>query len=382
MKSKFLLKIILLFLIIILFCLLCFSFFLLHNIKDDSRKAVINDERPQSVEEVIIASESEYIEEEENKIYVKFAKDLYDDNEKSNEIYFNKIIEELKRFYEKNDFYLIDNSKDINIYVKYQDDSYVIIINEIENYFKEVDAEKYLDINNAQLPKRQRIYASNDYLYGLSAAQMSTRYISKMLGEGKEIENNYLSYHDGAILIRKTATKSVRNIIFTYKYEDDVVKSVNLKTSLREILNLYPDNAFGSLKEEYLGYCTDDYYYFFYDDEISVYAITYTPNEKLEEFLATYLEDKDLDKFVNSIKSTIRSYDYLEYDPEIGKAHIMFSHLGCEIDIEENNPKGIILYGNYYLTDSTKEYIQRGLITLKSKENSVEKIEKERRRNR
>lgn len=383
MKNNSLLKIIILFFIIIFFCLLCFSFFLLNNIKNENnRKAIINDERPQNVEEAIIASGSEYIKEDENKIYVKFINDLYDEKENSNEIYFNKLIDELKRFYEKKDFYLIDNSKDIEIYAKYEDESYVIIINGIEDYFEKVDGKIYSDINKIELPQRQVIYTYNDFLNGLAAGQMSIKYISKMLGEGEELENGYISYLDGAILLKTTTSKTVRNIIFTYKYDNEVVKGVKVKTNLREILNLYPDKVFGSLEDKYLGYYTDDFYYFFYEDEISVYAITYNENDKFEEFLTNYLEDKDLDKFVNSIQSTIRNYDYLEYDPDIKKAHIMFSHKGYEIDIEENDPKGIILYSNYYFSNITKDYAQRGLITLKSKENSVEKIEKERRLNR
>jgi len=381
-KNNSLLKITILFFIVLFFGLLCFSFFLLNNIKNDNRKAIINDERPQSVEEVIIASESEYLEENENKIYVNFIKDLYDKEENSNEVYFNKLVDELKRFYEKKDFYLIDNSKEIEIYAKYQDDNYVIIINGIEDYFKNVDGKVYSDINKIEPPLRQVIYTYNDFLNGLVAGQMSTKYISKMLGEGKELENGYISYLDGAILLKTINSKTVRNIIFTYKYDKDVVEGVKVKTNLKEILNLYPDNVFGSLKDKYLGYYTDDFYYFFYEDEISVYAITYNENDKFEEFLTNYLDDNNLDKFVNSIKSTIRNYDYLEYDPDIKKAHIMFSHKGYEIDIEENNPKGIILYSNYYFTNITRDYAQRGLITLKSKENSVEKIEKERRLNR
>ncbi len=60
----------------------------------------------------------------------------------------------------------------------------------------------------------------------------------------------------------------------------------------------------------------------------------------------------------------------------------MFSNRGFEIDIEDNNPKGIILYSNYYFTEKTEKYVEDGLITLREKQDSVEKIEKERRANR
>lgn len=245
------------------------------------------------------------------------------------------------------------------------------------------DSELSKKENNILIGDKSAIFTSNKYLSALKVTGMNTRLIYPELGEGKELRNGYVSYKDDSIQLRTTLIKTVRNIIFTNKYtEEEIVKGVTTKTSLKEIKELYPNNNFGGIDKDYLGYITDDFYYFFYDDEISVYGLTYREDTKFEEILTKYLEDKDLEKFVNSIKSTLRYYDYLEYDPEIKKAHIMFSSRGYEINIEENNPKGIILYNNYYFTDTTSKYVEDGLITLNEHENLVEKIEKERRRNR
>lgn len=257
-----------------------------------------------------------------------------------------------------------------------------IIRQEERTQTKNTIKESKEDNDTIKIADRVTMYSPNTYLSSLLAANMGTRIIEKDLDEGIELDNGYISYNDGTIEIRKTLTNIVRNIIFTNKYDGDVVKNVNLKTSLKEILELYPENSFGSLEKDYLGYLSNDFYYFFYDDEISVYGYTYKEDEKFEKILEKYLEDKDLDKFVSSIKASLRYYDYLEYDPDIKKAHIMFSNRGFEIDIEDNNPKGIILYSNYYFTDKTKKYVEDGIITLREKEDSVEKIEKERRANR
>lgn len=257
-----------------------------------------------------------------------------------------------------------------------------IIRQEERTQTKNTIKESKEDNDTIKIADRVTMYSPNTYLSSLLAANMGTRIIEKDLDEGIELDNGYISYNDGTIEIRKTLTNIVRNIIFTNKYDGDVVKNVNLKTSLKEILELYPENSFGSLEKDYLGYLSNDFYYFFYDDEISVYGYTYKEDEKFEKILEKYLEDKDLDKFVSSIKVSLRYYDYLEYDPDIKKAHIMFSNRGFEIDIEDNNPKGIILYSNYYITEKTKKYVEDGVITLREKEDSVEKIEKERRANR
>lgn len=251
-----------------------------------------------------------------------------------------------------------------------------------QNTVNKTNKEDKEDEMEVEITKRLSMHTSNPYLSSLISANMGTYLISSALDEGTELENGYTSYNDGTIELRTTLVGTIRNIIFTNKYDGNIVRNVNLKTSLKEILELYPEKSFGSLEDDYLGYLTNDFYYFFYDDEVSVYGYTYSKQEKFEKFLENYLEDKDLDKFVTSIRASFRYYDYLDYDPEIQKAHIMFSNRGIEIDIEDNNPKGIILYSNYYFTEKTKQYVKDGLITLREKQDSVEKIEKERRANR
>ena len=48
---------------------------------------------PTTIQEVLEKYDSEYIRREKNTIYVKFGKDLYDEQGKSNQEYFYKIIE-------------------------------------------------------------------------------------------------------------------------------------------------------------------------------------------------------------------------------------------------------------------------------------------------
>ena len=378
MKNNSLLKIIILFFIILFSILLCISIIFVNKLKNENTElAIINDETPKSVEEVITKSNSEYIKEEENTVYVKFSKKLYDNSGNSNESYFNSIIDKLKVFYQQKDFILIDKEQEIQVEARYEENRYIVIINGIEKKKK-----KGTEFNEIKYPEIQTMYTPNEYLKVLTASGMSPRWIEKSLGEGNELDNGYISYLEGKILTRTTKVNTIRNIIFTNKYEEEVVKNIKVKTPLRDIEKMYPDKSYGSTNEEYLGYYTDNYYYFFYDDEISVYPISYYENEEFEKILIEYLENNDLERFINSIKNTLKDYDYFEYDPEIMSAHIMFSHKGYEINIEENNSKGVILYSNYYLTDTTRELILKDKITFKSKENAVDKIEKERRRNR
>ena len=47
--------------------------------------------------------------------YVEFSKPLYEDNEKSNEIYFNELLKDCAKVLRYRSFYLIDNKNNITI---------------------------------------------------------------------------------------------------------------------------------------------------------------------------------------------------------------------------------------------------------------------------
>ncbi len=153
-----------------------------------------------------------------------------------------------------------------------------------QNTTNKNEKDKQEEEKKVEITKRLPIHATNPYLSNLISAKMGTYLINSILDEGIELDNGYTAYNDGTIEIRTTLIGTVRNIIFTNKYDGNIVRNVNLKTSLKEILELYPEKSFGSLEDDYLGYLTNDFYYFFYDDEISVYGYTYEKEEKFEKF--------------------------------------------------------------------------------------------------
>ena len=93
------------------------------------------------------------------------------------------------------------------------------------------------------------------------------------------------------------------------------------------------------------------------------------------------MKTKDLDTFITRLVNKWKVYDYYEYDPNTKDAYVLFSTRGIEIDIKDNDSKGIKLYSNYYFSDKTKEYVKAGLVTLEKNTDLVDKIEKQRRNN-
>ena len=125
MENRRLLKFIILFLLVLFFCLLCFLSFLLKDFIPENTNNVdvsVTTQEPQTVEEIAENTESKILKKRDNTVFIEFAKDLFDEYGNSNEPYFNNIIDDFKKIYEKQDFTLLDNKKHINISVKYNQD--------------------------------------------------------------------------------------------------------------------------------------------------------------------------------------------------------------------------------------------------------------------
>lgn len=339
---------------------------------------------PKTIEDVIKKYNSKYIEEKSSTIYVVFYKDLFNEDGSSNETFFNNVINDLKPFYKMNTFSIVDEEKNINIRARYdmETENYIITINNIEDFFKNVNGKSYVDVDKTELSELSNINTKDEVLSQLELNSTYFESIEEMLGEGKELENGYTSYLNGTVRLRLSPIKTVRNIIFSEDYEGDFSGKIKFGASLKEIYEANSSNAFGSLEEGYLGYINDDFYMFFYNDETSLYSYSYKYNKDFEDLLEEYLQTKNLDTFITRLVNRWQVYDYYEYDPETKNAYVLYSNRGIEIDIKNNNPKGITLYKNYYFAERSKQFVKDGLITLNSNTDLVDKIEKERRNSR
>ena len=179
--------------------------------------------------------------------------------------------------------------------------------------------------------------------------------------------------------IRTVPTGAVKNIIFTDKYDGDITSTINTDMDLKQIAEIEPTYNFGSVKEGYLGYRNDSYYYFFYDDEISIYTYSYKNNSTFEDILEEYIETGDLDIFSKRLKNRWQAYDLFEYDEGKATLHVLYSTRGVEINIKENDFKGITFYQNYYFTDYSKSLVKNGIVSFNNNVDLVHKIEMDRR---
>ena len=379
-------KIFLIFLIALFFCVLCLLIVLQYYLRKQEANSnnkvsfVTEETSPQTIEDVIKKYESEFIKQDGNTIYVIFAKDLYDENGNSNKDFFYNLANDLTIFFPLENFEVIDEEKKIDLMAEFntETDSHIILINNLENFYEQSDGNSYTKVEKSEIVKPSAIYVQNGYLERLVSNQMFLSSIKEYLDEGKESENGYISYENGTIKLKLAPNDSVMNIIFSEDYGYSILTDVESDTPLTKIYELHNDNTFGSLSDGYLGYRSNNLYYFFYGDETSVYGYSYRRNDTFEKLLEEYLNNKDLDKFITKLSEKMLSYDVLEYDKDIKKATMIFPTRGIEIKIEDNNPKGITLYSNYYFTDMTKEMVKNGKISY-STDDLVEKYEIQRR---
>ena len=394
-KSEFKSVIILIF-IILLFILFFICYTLLETIEDQSEDTYTNiNEQNILTEETVEGSEEDkiknilkkyesiYLRKEGPSIYVDFARDLFEKNGNSNRNYFQKIIDELIPFFETESFYLIDNNQQIYIFIKYEEKTkeHKIIINEIENFYDNIDGKDYALVEESEIVPRSKFVIQDSYLFSLSVNSFYFDAIKETIGEGIDLENGYTSYLDGTMKLRTVPTGGVRNIVFSKKYDGMITSKISANEELKKIKEIEPDNAFGSLSEGYLGYREDNFYVFFYENETSFYPYSYQNNKTFESILKDYIEDRNLEYFVKNLKSRWLAYDHFEYDLENNSADILYSTRGVHIKINNNNSRGITLYSNYYFTDYTESLVKKGIIDFEPGVDLVEKTDLERRKN-
>ncbi len=387
-KNRIRQKILLIFLILF-FCLLFLMITLLKTVENTQTNPELStntenvEEKKITKKDIIEKYESKYITEGVDYIQVVLSKGLFNEDGSSNQSYIEKLMTDLMPFYTPKDYYIVDEEKEIEVYARYNEekDGYEFVINKIEDFYNQVEGDDYVKVDTTTIA-HGNLFATDNYL--LNKLQSYNFYFSEIaenLDEGEKLDNGYTSYQNGEILIKNAPTGAVKNMILTEKYDEKITTKIHSKMTLGEIAEAEPVYGFGSLEKGYLGYRHRAYYMFFYNDEISIYTYSYEKNRTFEELLEMYLESKDLEMFVKRLSKKFMAYDYMEYDKDTQSAKIQYSTRGVDINIKNNDPKGITFYNNYYLTDYVKKLIKTGVVSFEPDKDLVELVEIKRRNN-
>ena len=297
-----------------------------------------------SIEEVFLYLNSEFISiedsEEENVDYIIKGKLKYN-AEYSAKTYYENLIQYSAYVLQYKNFYIVDESKNINIFVLCNSEKETVVtyyINDNERYLEKLQNEQ--NIVKAEQPEITSVKVSSEELNQIISNNWKTNDIN--LGAQDSTYRSYDIYFDEGYEIRKINGK-VFNIVFTNKYNKDVLDNIRVKTSKEETMKSLGKPTYES--SETWGYKTEKFYIFFSDEQISIYPVIEYSTDKIIEALEDYSKTNDFQKYINTIRTIWQDYDYFESNGN--KVILQYTLKGIKFKYDSTAQNGVILYNNY-----------------------------------
>lgn len=303
-----------------------------------------------------IKQEKSTSEAYDTDIYLKFKYALYTD-EVSNEEYYYRMIALMLGYLNYQNIRLIDQENDVVIAVQADSQEQEItnlLINGKTNYFATQEALK--SIEQYQTFDIAEIEVQAQELKELISKGWVTKEVS--FGTKESNFDDYDIYFEEGIEV-KTINKKVFNIVFTEKYEKEVVNGIKVNTSFEEIKKIlgtptfshenYVENRQKDIG--YIGYKGKDIYIFFSENEISIYRVEKTDTTTgLADAIKTFNQDAELRAFISKITDMWADYDFYGYDDN--NLILKYSLRGIKIAFTPSE-SGVYVYNNYngYIAD-------------------------------
>jgi len=332
--------------LILLFCIILVSSL---DAKKNEKEQLMITGRFNSVKDILEYYGCKYKGEKNSKpeefvtdIYAVLKYELYD-GEKSNEKFYNNLINEIAKFLNYKNFQLIDETKEEKIEIQVfcvNGKIDTIIINGIEDYFIYMDSRislsKYKEIKTTdiliQAPEILNCIQNN----WNSNIEFGTR---------ESIFQNYYIYFDEGIKTRKIDGK-IYNIVFTKKYVNSVVNGFTVGTENDIIIRGLGNPTFKNDDGSIIGYKGKDIYVFFEKDQISIYRnIKENGYDEFFDLVDDFLDEKyTLLEFMNELTYTWPDYEEYTYDTQT--VFLSYPNKGIDVKINYDNTDGIVLYNN------------------------------------
>lgn len=353
-------KKILIVLFVMIFILMLASSLLEKLNKEEESQVELTYDNLSSIKEVIEYYESKYISENTSSesgfyldVYLKFKVLPYEENDDSNEEYYNKLLEDCAKIINYSSFRMIDNENDITIQVICNGSKITsIIINDIEDYFIYMDSQ-------IALKKYEEIEITN---FNIESEILQTCIDSNWssdiyLGERDSIFDEYYIYFDEGIRAR-TIEGKIYNIIFDKNYKENIVEGLFPGVDLNTVKAKLGEPTFSDDELDVIGYKGEKVYIFFTEKEISVYRVGTVDADDFFELADKFIDEElDLLEFMNQL--TYIWPDYSDYDYSSTSVFISYPLKGVEIRINSGDTNGILVYNNIKSTLSkTSRYLE------------------------
>lgn len=374
-------KILLCILAVIIFVLIILNA-ILASLKQNAVEENIDYENISSVKDVLNYYGCKYISEDlstldgfSKDIRLVFACQLYD-GEKSNEEFFNNVTEDVARILNYSNCRLIDQTNHIEIKIMCDNGKVTdLVINDQYDYFIYTDSKN--NLSKYEPIKTTSLEANSQVLQNLISNNWSSK---ENFGTRESIFEGYNEYFDEGIEARLINGK-VYNIIFTKKYNGDVVNGLFPGIEQKDVKSKLGNPTFEDESLGLIGYKGENYYAFFTEDEISIYRIDKSDTNDFFKLVDKLIDDElDLLDFMNEL--TYLWPDYSEYKYDSNYAFISYPLKGIDIKIGYEDTNGIVLYNNVNASISKlEEYINHTEFVANMSVDNVFEAEKRRSEN-
>ena len=354
-KEVSLIKIIL---IILLVSLIAFVIYIV--IKSNMEKTSIDDFK--TSKEVIEYLDSKFISRTTQvatypvKINLKFKYLPYNEDNTSNENYYNQMIYMIAKVEKYSNFILSDSENDITVKVECEFGSNKITninINDKDNYFveknNELTIDNYTKINNVDVNIKSS--ELNELI------KNNWKYNEGQYGTIDSVFNNYDLYFDEGIEVRKIENQildrgvnsnRVFNIVFTSKYKNEILNNIYTNNSLEEVINILGQPHYGNLDSGLIGYRTDKFYIFMNSNkQISIYRYENPDKSDFAKIVSLFINEKNSTNLISKVMNLWPDYDNYNEDSSNNSKYLLYTLYGIKIQFNVSNEHGIILYNNY-----------------------------------
>ena len=288
-------------------------------------------------------------------IYTTFQHDLYE-NEKSNEEFFQNVINAIAKFLNDKNFRMFDEQKQekIEIHVICQKGKIQTVwINGMEDYFIYKDSQKSL--KQYQEIKVTDISIQSEELQNCINNNWSTK---TNFGTRETIFQNYYVYFEEGIETRKIH-KKIYNIIFTKNYVKPVVNGFTVGEKRDIIIRELGTPTFENEDKTIIGYKSKDMYVFFEEDQISIYRNSQEEGfDEFFELVDSFLKNElTVREFMNQLTYLWPDYEEYTYDAET--VFLSYPNRGIDIKMNVDDTNGIIFYNNVGIAqDKINSYLE------------------------
>ncbi len=360
-----------------IFILLILNMILSRISKQSTDNVEVEHDNLTNVRQVVEYYKCTYISEEKSQeqgysldIYLNFSKLPYDENDESNEEFYNNIINDIAKVIYYKNFKMIDKENDITIKVTCKNKKVnTFLINDIEDYFIYMDSQ--ISMKNFKEFKTTEFNISSEVLQSVINDGWDNRY---NFGERNSIFEEYYIYFNQGIKVR-TIQDKIYNIIFDKNYNGNVINNLFPGITFDSVELSLGNPTFEDKENGVIGYKGEGIYVFFSKDEISVYRMI---NDDTDDFfkLADKFIDSELDllEFMNEL--TYMWPDYSKYEYTTDSVYLSYPLKGIEIKINYDDINGILVYNNIKSSPSKiQRYLENTNFVAKLQLDSVFEVE-------